>query len=132
MQLQISQSYKTRLKNIVKAINFDHVDGDKLIVFISQGAKTRARARIWGLPHIWQLALQVPVHYCVELIGENFLHLSQSEQDEILIHELLHIPKTFSGALVPHRHGNRKTFKDYHKEVDVLAKLWQAYARNTR
>lgn len=67
------------------------------------GSTSRAIARIWSLPRPWQLALKIEPQYIIEVIAERFDRLSDSDKDRTLIHELMHIPKTFSGALVPHR-----------------------------
>ena len=59
-----------------------------------------------GLPKIWQNALQVEPAYIIEVISRYFDNLSQKDQDKVLLHEIGHIPKNFSGALLPHtRHG---------------------------
>lgn len=77
-----------------------------MICYRSFGAKTRACARIWGLGRIWQQALDLTPAYVIEVIDEKFSKLTGRQKDHVLIHELLHIPKTFSGALVPHKdHG---------------------------
>jgi predicted metallopeptidase len=68
----------------------------------SSGATARAYARIWNLPRIWQKALGVKTYYIIEVLSEKFDPLTKEEQDRVLIHELMHIPKTFSGALLPH------------------------------
>ena len=69
----------------------------------STGATSRARARIWSFPKIWQMALHVPAHYVIEVLSQHFDHLSEDDKTRVVIHELMHIPKNFSGALVPHR-----------------------------
>ena len=51
----------------------------------------------------WQQGLKVEPHYCLEVLSEKFDCLSQADQQRILIHELLHIPSNFSGALLPHQ-----------------------------
>ena len=72
------------------------------------GSTSRAIARIWSLPRPWQLALKIPPQYIIEVIAQRFDKLSDEDKDRTLIHELMHIPKTFSGALVPHRNNYRR------------------------
>ncbi len=97
------------VQKLVFDLDFGYIDPQKLIVFRSYGSKSRAIARIWSLPRIWQMALKISPHYCIEVISERFDKLSLAEKKKVLIHELLHIPKTFSGSLLPHRgRGKRK------------------------
>ncbi|MFH1840715.1 MAG: putative metallopeptidase [Candidatus Shapirobacteria bacterium] len=86
---------------------FGGVDVKRVIAFRSYGSSSRAVARIWGLPKIWQQALGVEAHYCLEVLSEKFDKRSKEERQRILIHELMHIPKNFSGALLPHRSRGR-------------------------
>lgn len=65
-------------------------------------SSSRAIARIWSLPRPWQMALKIEPQYIIEVIASRFDKLSEEDKDRTLIHELMHIPKTFSGALVPH------------------------------
>lgn len=111
-----------RIRHLVAQLRLDHILPDHIVCFRSQGSTSRARARIWSLPTIWQKALQVPPHYCLEVISEKFDHLSPDDQERVLIHELLHIPKTFSGALLSHRHrpSGRRTYRHYHDQVELL------------
>lgn len=92
-----------RIASLVKKLGLAHVDPDRVVVFRSFGSKSRARARIWSLPRIWQQALAVQPHYCLEVLAEKFDRLSADDQTRVLIHELMHIPKTFSGSLLAHR-----------------------------
>jgi len=117
---------KKRLDHILTFLDLPHVLGHRLIAFRGYGSTGRAIARIWSLPTVWQLALKVEPRYVIEVIAERFDRLSDDDKDRTLIHELMHIPKTFSGALVPHRgrgHGiNHRTvearFKEYLKSKD--------------
>lgn len=77
------------------------------------GSTSRAIARIWSLPKPWQLALKIQPQYIIEVIEQRFDKLSNDDKDKTLIHELMHIPKTFSGALVPHKRGFRKKVDDH-------------------
>jgi len=66
------------------------------------------------------MALNVKAHYCIEVLSQHFDNQSLDDQEKILIHELMHIPKNFSGALVPHRNHKHKTFRHYHDTVENL------------
>jgi predicted metallopeptidase len=59
--------------------------------------------RIHGLGRIWQEALRRPSAYVVEVISEQYDKLSDEEKEKTVIHELLHIPKGFSGGFRPHK-----------------------------
>ena len=113
-----------RVKHLAFHLPFPHLHPEQIFCFRSQGSKGRATARIWSLPAVWQQALNVSAGYCLEVITEKFDRLSLSDQEKVLIHELLHIPKTFSGALVPprSRFAGRRTFRHYH---DVVESLYQ-------
>lgn len=97
-----------RIKEILKHIDMPHVIPHRLIIFRSTGSTGRAIARIWSLPTVWQLALSINPQYVIEVISEKFDRQSSEDQDRTLIHELMHIPKTFSGALVSHRHHGHR------------------------
>ena len=85
-------------------------------------ATSRARARIWSFPKIWQMALKLPPYYVIEVLSHHFDHLSDDDKTRVIIHELMHIPKNFSGALVPH-HGPHKRIDA--RTVEVLFKQYK-------
>ena len=97
-----------RVLELVASGQFSHVIARQVYCFRSCGSKARAIARIWSLPKIWQLALTAKPAYCLEVISERFDKMDCDEQTKVLIHELMHIPQTFSGALLSHRHRYRK------------------------
>lgn len=103
MDWQLAPELQKEVKELISSLDFSHVDPRQITVFRSFGSRSRARARIWGLPKIWQQALRQKPHYCLEVISERFDRLTLKERKKVLIHELLHIPKTFSGALLSHR-----------------------------
>jgi predicted metallopeptidase len=88
----------------------------------SYKATSRARARIWSFPKIWQMALKTPPHYVIEVLSHHFDRLSNDDKIRVLIHELMHIPKNFSGALVPHR-GRHKRID--HRIVESLFRMYK-------
>lgn len=124
MDWHLASDIKSRLITILRATSLNHVKPARVFAFKSFGSKANAYARIWALPTIWQKALDIPAAYCIEVIWEKFQSLSYEKQTKVLIHELLHIPKTFSGSLVQHKgkgkygvcHQNvEKIYKEYRK-----------------
>ena len=103
MKWEKAEDISKEIRLIVKKLNFNHIDVSKIICFRSYGSTARARARIWSFPRVWQLALMLPPYYIIEVISKNFDGLDPDSRKKVLIHELLHIPKNFSGSLVPHR-----------------------------
>lgn len=108
---------KKRVAKILEALDWPHIIASQLVIYRSKGSKSRAFARIWSLPRVWQQALKVSPHYVIEVVSERFDRLSLEDQDRTLVHELMHIPKTFSGALVPHRGRGRHI---NHQNVETL------------
>ena len=117
MDWQEAEDIQKEIKFLVNKLGFTNVDAKKIICFRSFGSKSRARARIWGFPRVWQKALKIKPHYIIEVLSEKFDKLSKEEKKKILIHELLHIPKNFSGSLLPHRRRGGKTIG---REVEQL------------
>lgn len=103
---------KLRIKFLVEKIDLDWVDTSRVYCVRSENANTRAIARIWGLSRIWQQTLDIKPAYVLEVVSEKFDRLSDFEQDKVLLHELAHIPKNFSGSLVPHTRGRKGSFHD--------------------
>ena len=107
--MPISYSEAPDIKELVKEIvssldKFSHVDLDHLYCFRSTGSRARRTvARVYGLGKIWQMALGINCGYVIEVISERYDNYDQSEKEKILIHELLHIPKGFSGGFRPHK-----------------------------
>jgi predicted metallopeptidase len=109
------------MREIAHSIGFHHVRPHRVFCFRSRGSKSRALARIWSLPRIFQRALGIEAAYVLEVCHPRFDKLPPAEKEKTIIHELLHIPKNFSGAVVPHR-GFGKHIDD--KAVESLHRLY--------
>lgn len=116
-----SPNLKKRLVYLIKHLGLSWVSPSRVFSYSSTGSKTRAYARIWGLSALWQRTLKEKPAYIVEVISERFDGLDGHDKDKVLIHELTHIPKNFSGALVPHTHRRKGSFRD------ILRKLYEDY-----
>ena len=87
---------------IARALGLNKVSSNSVRVVRSRKARTKAYARIYGLPRPFQVGFGLPPLYVIELVEENFSELDCQGRIRVLIHELLHIPSTFSGSLRPH------------------------------
>lgn len=103
---------RKRVLKLVENLHLDYINTDRLFFYRSEGSKARAYARTWGLPKLWQNSLQIEAAYIIEVISGYFDRLPAREQDKVLLHELSHIPKNFSGALLPHTKHTKGSFRD--------------------
>ena len=108
MEFVLAPELKSDIKRIVLKLELTYINVDNIVPFKSFGSKSRAIARIWSLPKICQIALNTDAHYCIEVVSERFDRLSQPDKEKVIIHELLHVPKNFSGALLPHRQRSKR------------------------
>jgi len=105
---------------LLDCLDFGYIVQPRLFFVRSHGAKANCYARIWSMPEIWRVALDIGVYYVIEVLSEHFDRLSEQEQAKVIIHELLHIPGKFSGGLRMHKHGglrvDEKTVNEYYQE----------------
>ena len=95
---------KDLVVRIVAQLGFDHVNVNGIHCYRSVNSKSkRTVARIHNLSKVWQRALDKPANYLIEVISERYDRLSQEDKEKVIIHELLHIPKGFSGGFRPHK-----------------------------
>ena len=117
---------KRDIKEILSILDLPHIDLSRIFCYRTYGSKSRSYARIWSMPKIFQHALNIKPAYVIEVLAKYFDKLNDDEKKKVLIHELLHIPKNFSGALVPHRSRSRhlgtlanKLFNEYKKASKI-------------
>jgi predicted metallopeptidase len=102
MRFEFAKDIQEKINYMIKVLNYGHLDSSRIFCMRSYDSKSRAYARIWGLSRVWQKVLNVKSHYIIEVLYPRFDKLSEEDQEKTLLHELLHIPKKFSGGLVPH------------------------------
>lgn len=108
LEWNIEPQLQARLGQIVEGLEFWHVRTDRVFCYKTRGSTARAYARIWSFPKIFQQVLEIEPAYVIEVLSERFDKLDFDNQAKVLIHELLHIPKNFSGSLLPHKHGGKR------------------------
>lgn len=111
---------KKTVLDLKRQLNLYWIDINNIYFYRSNNSRSRAYARIWGLSKIWQNALGVEPSYIIEVLSEKFDKLSDYEKDKVLLHEIAHIPKNFSGSLLPHI--RKKGKRNFYDKVDNLIK----------
>jgi predicted metallopeptidase len=95
---------KKLANEIIESLDMFHVLPQFVYCYRSKGSKSkRTIARIHGLGLMWLEVLRHPPAYVIEVISERYDKLSIRDKEKIVIHELLHIPKGFSGGFRPHK-----------------------------
>ncbi len=120
LEWQKDEKIQQEMVGIIKILEMDHVISRRVYCYRTTGSKARAYARIWSFPKIFQEALSIEAAYVMEIISEKFDRLNHEEKTKVIIHELLHIPKNFSGSLLPHKYGHTQI----DREVETLFKKY--------
>lgn len=117
LKYEEAQDAKRLVDEIADRLDLFHVVPQFVFCYRSRGSKSkRTVARIHGLGKIWQEVLRRPPAYVIEVISEHYDRLSEEEREKTLIHELLHIPKGFSGSFRPHKgYISRKRVEKLHR-----------------
>jgi len=114
-----AQDVKNKIEGILKVLALPHIKARNIHCYRTEGSKSRAYARIWSMPKIFQRALKLEPHYVIEVLARYYDRLDEDEKSKVIIHELLHIPQNFSGALVPHRTRSRHLGKTANKLFEI-------------
>ncbi|MBI5803384.1 hypothetical protein HY448_01730 [Candidatus Pacearchaeota archaeon] len=105
--------------NEVARILFPHVILERVKCFRSYGSSSRNTiARCHALGKLMQKTLDIKAHYAIEFITENFEKLSKKEKTKVIVHELMHIPKTFGGGFKHHDFVCEKNVNFYCKRFE--------------
>jgi len=107
----------------ISSILFPHVQIGRVKCFRSYGTSSRRGiARCHALGKVMQKAMGVQAFYALEFLSERFDKLDEEEKIKTIIHELMHIPKTFGGGFKHHNVVTEKNvnkfYKDYQKRKD--------------
>ena len=130
MEWEDAKDIHEDLKHILEHIDLPYIKLERIHAYRTTGAKTKAYARTWAFPKIFQKALNVESAYVIEVLSQHYDKLDDDKKKKVLIHELLHIPKNFSGALLPHKTRSRninslanQLFKEYKSKNKLVTKI---------
>lgn len=114
--------YAPDLQEIAEEISrllFPHIKLDRLKCFRSYGSSSkRTIARCHTIGKLMQKSIGVPAHYAIEFL-ERFEKMSEEDKIKVIIHELMHIPKTFGGGFRHHDHVCDENIEANYKEYKI-------------
>ena len=129
MRYEKAEDLRERARKIVNKMGWKHIDIENVGFLRSFGSSSRRTiARCHAMGKAMQLALDRNGFYLLEFISERFDRLSKEDQTKVIIHELMHIPKTFGGGFIHHNKVNDRTvdavYAEFKKKED-LSFLWE-------
>lgn len=124
MEWEDAEDVRKDIEHILSLLDLPHIESSRIFFYRTNGSKARAYARTWAFPKIFQRALGVKPAYVIEVLSGYYDRLNYDEKIKVLIHELMHIPQNFSGALLPHHTRHRKLGSEVNK-------LFKEYKRRT-
>lgn len=99
---ELAEDIQNEVNEIAQML-FPHVKLDSVVCLRSFGSSSRGTiARCHALGKAMQLALGRKGFYVIEVISRRFDKMSKEDKTRTLIHELMHIPKTFGGGFIHH------------------------------
>ncbi len=102
MRYEDAPDLQERMGDIALTLGMNHIDLARVRCLRSFGSSSRRiLARCHALGKVMQKAMKVNAFYTIEFL-ERFDRLSRKEQDKVIIHELMHIPKSFGGGFRQH------------------------------
>jgi len=108
--------------NEIAVILFPHVRVDSVSVIRSHGSSSRGTiARCHALGKAMQLGMGLRKgFYVIEVISHRFDKMNEEDRLRTLIHELMHIPKSFGGGFIHHNYVNEENVeKEYQRYVNL-------------
>ena len=103
MRYEPALDIQQKVHDVVNKLRLNHVKLDSISCIRSYGSSSKyTLARCHTLNKIMQKALQRKGFYVLEFLSERFDKQSDEDKIKIIIHELMHIPKTFGGGFRHH------------------------------
>ncbi|MEK6893758.1 MAG: putative metallopeptidase [Nanoarchaeota archaeon] len=120
MRYEDAPDLKKRMEEVVSILSLNHINISRVECLRSRGSSSRRTiARCHTLGKLMQKAMKTNAFYAIEFL-ERFDKMSQDEQDKVIIHELMHIPKTFGGGFRQHDFVCDKNVEIFYRRFKVI------------
>ena len=109
-------------EEIVNRLKWNHIFLEHVAFIRSTGSKARRTlARCHALGKAMQIGMnRTKGFYLIEVISEKFDKLPVDEQLKVIIHELMHIPKSFGGGFIHHNKVHDKSVEHIYNHYTKL------------
>ena len=124
-----AEDIERKAREIVLTLNWGWIDLNNVGFIRSHGSSSRGTiARCHAMGKAMQIALNRKGYYLIEVISKRFDKMSEEDKTKVIIHELMHIPKTFGGGFIHHNvvhEGNVKNvYEHFCKLKEDKNKKW--------
>ena len=110
-----------KLAEEISKLLFPHINVNRIKCFRSYGTSSRNTiARCHTLEKLLQKALGINPFYVLEFLSERFDKLDKEEKIKVVIHELMHIPKTFGGGFKHHDFVTERNVNKFYRAYKEL------------
>ena len=106
------------VRELVSRLGLSHIKLSNVVVVRNLDSRSPAYARIHALPRPIMIGFDLEPLYAIEIIQQRFENLDCEAKIRVLVHELLHIPRSFSGGLLPHRDSVFSRIDDLVKSLE--------------
>ena len=121
VRYEFAPELEEKAKEVIRKLNLNHVQIDNISCIRSSGTSTRGTiARCHALGKVMQKALGRKAFYVLEFISERFDKLKEEDKIKTIIHELMHIPKSFGGGFKHHDYVTERNINYlYQKYLEI-------------
>jgi predicted metallopeptidase len=111
-------------RDVVSRMNWDHIKLEHIGFLRSLNSKSRGTiARCHAMGKAMQIGLKRNTSfYVIEVISKRYDRFSEKDKVKTVIHELMHIPKSFGGGFKHHNVVNEKSVKNVYEKYEELKK----------
>jgi len=128
MKYEFAYDLQRKAEEISKILFF-HVKIERIKCFRSYGTSSKGTiARCHALEKIMQLATGISPFYVLEFLSERFDELNEEEKTKVIIHELMHIPKSFGGGFKHHNLVTDKKVNEMYKRYKKVKDEREKYS----
>lgn len=123
MRYEYAPDLKERMIEIIKVLKLNHIPTERVECLRSFGSSSkRTIARCHSIGKLMQKAMKTKAFYAIEFL-ERFDKLNKKEQNKVIIHELMHIPKNFGGGFRHHDFVCEENVNLLHEKFENLKRI---------